>query len=83
MSKRRIVVGPYRLCRKYADSMGWNDEQYVIVSRAHQLATMDPAIIGSVITLKLHSLGARIATEITSEICRIRLLWSFPVTAAA
>ncbi len=78
----RVIAGPYRLARRYAVSKGWTEDEYVIVSRAHQLATMDPATIGKIITLRLHSLSARICAEIQQEIEKLRTLWPVPLMAA-
>lgn len=81
--KIRVIAGPYRVARKYAASMGWADDSYLIVTRGHQLATLDPALIASIVTVKLHTLGQRIVEEIREEIERLRTLWPVPTTAAA
>lgn len=84
MNRRvRVIAGPYRTARKYATSMGWDDGQYIIVTRGHQLANLDPALILSIFTVKLHVMGKRIMDEIYEEISRICTLWPVPTTAAA
>ncbi len=79
----RVVVGPYRVARRYAASMGWSADEYVIVVRAHQLNGLDPARIGRIITLKTHAMGRRVMDEINDEIAQLRALWPVPVVAAA
>lgn len=81
--KVRVIAGPYRTARKYAASMGWADEEYLIVTRGHQLARLDPALIATIITVKLHVLSQRIVAEIRDEIDRLRTLWPVPTEAAA
>lgn len=81
--KVRVIAGPYRTARKYAKTMGWDDGMYIIVTRGHQLANLDPALIMSIFTVKLHTLGKRAMDEIHEEITRIRVLWPVPTTAAA
>lgn len=79
----RVIAGPYRVARKYATSMGWHDHEYIIVTRGHQLASMDPALILSIVMVKLHTLGQRIMDEIHAEIERLCSLWPVPAVAAA
>lgn len=79
----RVIAGPYRVARRYAASMGWADDEYVIVVRAHQLARMDPATIGRIVTVRLQAMGQRIAQEIQDEIDQLRALWPVPMIAAA
>lgn len=81
--KIRVITGPYRVARRYATSMGWHDEEYLIVTRGHQLARLDPAMIATIIEVKLNTLGQRIADEIRDEIDRLRTLWPVPTVAAA
>lgn len=81
--KIRVIAGPYRVARKYAASMGWSGDTYMIVTRGHQLAGLDPALIASIVTVKLHTLGERIVAEIREEIERVRSLWPVPTSAAA
>ncbi len=79
----RVLVGPYRIARRYAQSMGWSPDEFVIVTRAHQLNGLDPARIARIITLKVHALGKRIVDEIHEEINSLKALWPVPVVAAA
>jgi hypothetical protein len=81
--KFRVVAGPYRVARKYAMSQGWTDDEIMIVSRGHQLAVLDPALIASIITVKLHTMGARVINEIRDEIENIHALWPQIHTVAA
>ncbi len=78
-----VVAGPYRHAKAYAARQGWPQDSYVIVTRGHQLAGLDPALIVSVVAVKLRSLGARVATELFDEMSRLTALWpTIPVTAA-
>lgn len=79
----RVLVGPYRTARRYAESMGWDVHDYVIVVRAHQLMGLDPARIGRIITLKTHTMGKRVIDEINQEIGVLRALWPIPMVVAA
>lgn len=79
----RVVAGPYRIARKYAESMGWSEDDYIIVSRGHKLAALDPAMIASIVIVALHTMAARIMSDIVSEIDRVRAIWPVPVSAAA
>lgn len=73
--KFRVIAGPYRVARRYALSQGWTEDEVMIVTRGHQLASLDPNLIASIITVKLHTMGFRVITEIRDEIERIRALW--------
>jgi uncharacterized small protein (DUF1192 family) len=79
----RVIAGPYRLAKRYAQSMGWDEDEFVIVTRGHQLARLDPALILSIVTVKLHELSQRIVADIQEEINRLRALWPVPTLAAA
>lgn len=79
----RVIAGPYRSARRFARSQGWAEDEVIIVSRGHQLANLDPALIASIITVRLHELGRRIVADIKEEIARVRALWPVPVEAAA
>lgn len=79
----RVIAGPYGIARKYAKSMGWVGDDFLIVTRGHQLATLDPALVGSIVTVRLDTLGSRVGEEIREEIERLRALWPVPMTAAA
>ncbi len=79
----RVLVGPYRIARKYAESMGWTSDEYVIVHRAHQLRSLDPATIGRIITLRLNAMSQRVCAEIIAEIAILRALWPVHVVTAA
>lgn len=81
--KYRVIAGPYRIAKRYAQSMGWAMDEIVIVSRGHQLAGLDPALIVSIVTVELHDLGQRIVAEIQDEINRVRALWPVPTQAVA
>jgi hypothetical protein len=81
--KYRVIAGPYRMAKRYAQSMGWSMDEIVIVSRGHQLASLDPALIASIVTVKLHDLGHRIVAEIQEEINRVKALWPVPTQAVA
>ncbi len=80
--KYRVIAGPYRVARRFAQSQGWDEDDYVIVSRGHQLARLDPALIGEIVVVKLHDLGERIKAEIVQEIQQLRSLWPVRVAAA-
>jgi hypothetical protein len=79
----RVIAGPYRTAKRYAESMGWALDEIVIVSRGHQLASLDPALIASIVTVKLHDLGHRFVAEIQEEINRVKALWPVPTQAVA
>lgn len=81
--KYRVIAGPYRFAQKYAQSQGWPEDEYFIVTRGHQLANLDPKLIVKIIMVKLHTMGQRLADEIVEEIERIRALWPVPAVAAA
>lgn len=81
--KYRVIAGPYRLARKYAESRGWSEDEYIIVTRGHQLARLDPALVAAIFTVKLHHFATRVAVEIKDEIERMRALWSVPMLDAA
>lgn len=78
-----VIVGPYRAARRYAERRGWSEDEIVIVTRGHQLAKFDPALIAAIITVKLHALGQRVMEEIHEEIDRVRALWPVPTVVAA
>lgn len=82
-TKYRVIAGPYRVAKRYAESRNWRDDEVVIVTRGHQLAKLNPADIAAIVTVKLHVLGARVADEITDETHRIQSLWPVRVLAAA
>lgn len=79
--KIRVIAGPYRLARKYAQSRGWANDEFLIVTRAHQLASLDPKLIATIVTVRLHTLGRRVTEDIEQEIDRVCALW--PVHRAA
>jgi hypothetical protein len=78
-----VIAGPYRVAKRFARRKGWADDEIVIVSRGHQLASLDPALIASIIMVKLNDLAERIVEEIRDEIARVKVLWPVPVEAAA
>lgn len=78
-----VIAGPYRVARRYAERRGWTDDEIVIVTRGHQLAKLDPALIAAIITVKLHALGQRIMEEIREQIDQVRALWPVPTVVAA
>lgn len=78
----QVIAGPYRYARRYAESMGWTADEYVIIVRGHQLATLDPARVAAIITVKLHTMGQRVVDDIREEIDRLRALWPVPMQAA-
>lgn len=76
MNRRvRIIAGPYRIAKRYAERRGWADDEFIIVTRAHQLARFDPAMIEEILMVKLHALGQRVMEEIREEIDLLRALW--------
>lgn len=79
----RVIAGPYRIAKRYAQSRGWAEDEVIIVTRGHQLARLDPALIVSIVTVKLHTMGARIVDEIQLEIARVSALWPALTLAAA
>lgn len=79
----RVLVGPFRTARRYAQSMGWAPDEFIIVTRAHMLQGIDPARISRIITLRTNNLGQRVVEEINDEIAVLRALWPVPVVAAA
>lgn len=81
--KKHVLIGPPRLARRYAQRCGWGEDTYLIVSRAHQLALLDPELIFSIVCINLDVLGRRITDEMRREIDRIRVLWPVPAVAAA
>ncbi len=80
--KYRVIAGPYRIARRFAQSQGWSEDAYVIVSRGHQLAKLDPALIGEIMVIKLDTLADRIRLDIIAEIQQLRSLWPVRVAAA-
>jgi hypothetical protein len=74
----RVICGPYRLARRYAERRGWVDDQFIIVTRAHQLARLDPALIKEILVVRLHALGQAIMGQIHEEIDLVRALWPVP-----
>ncbi len=74
--KMRVVAGPYRLAKRYAESQGW--DSYVIVTRGHQLAALDPELIEDIVFMRARELGDRIFKEIVHEFHKIRALWPMP-----
>lgn len=79
--KLRVLVGPHRLARRYAERHGWAEDTYIIVTRSHQLARLDPALVISIVMVKLHALGERFAAELRQEIMDMRALWTIPMKA--
>lgn len=77
--KRLVLAGPYRQARRYAHHHQLREDQYLIITRAHQLAALDPQLIIAIIVIELPALGQRIVTEITEEINRVLAL--YPVAA--
>lgn len=82
MNKLKVVAGPYAVAQRYAKQKGWHPDEYMIVTRAHQIARLDPATVVAVITVKLQNLGQRIVAEIHEELDKLRALWPVPLTAA-
>lgn len=82
-NKIHVVAGPYCLAKRYASRQGWADAEFIIVTRAHQLARLDPALIAEIITVKLYDLGFRIAAKIFEEIDRMVALFPVRLVAAA
>jgi len=79
----RVIAGPHRIARRYAERRGWAPDEYIIVVRGHQLAKLDPALIAAIITVKLHTMAKKIIEEIQDEIDRVRALWPVPTETAA
>lgn len=73
--KFRVVVGPYQAARRWAVKQGLHEDEIVIVTRGHQLAALDPALILQIIAVKIHQLGEKILDEIRLEVDRVRALW--------
>lgn len=78
----RVVAGPYRIARRFAQSQGWTEDEYIVVSRGHQLAKLDPALIRDIVVVKLHDLSSRISADLLAEIATLRALWPVQVAAA-
>ena len=83
MNTYKVVVGPYRVAQRYAQRAGWLEDDVVIITRGHQLAAMDPALISQIVTVKLHALGKRVADDLAEETARITSLWPVNVQVAA
>lgn len=83
MNRKYVIVGPHRTARKYAEARNWNNDDFIIVTRGHQLAQLDPALMRQIVTVKLHTMGQRIMEEIHEAIEQIRALWPVPTMAAA
>jgi hypothetical protein len=81
--KIRVIAGPHRTARKYAISMGWDEGDYIIVTRGHQLAQLDPSLILSIFTIQLYKMGKRVQDELEEEIKALKFLWPIPTVAAA
>lgn len=82
-TKLNILVGPYRAAKRYAENMGWHVDSYVIVVRAHQMWGLDPARIGAIIAVKMHTMSKKIIEEIYAEIDLIRQLWPVALRVAS
>lgn len=82
MRELRVLAGPARLARRYAERQGWPEESYLIITRGHQLARLDPARVTVIVMVKLAQLGKTIAEEITEEVALIKALWSVPTTVS-
>lgn len=78
-----VIAGPYRMAKRFAERRGWAAAEYIIVTRAHQLARLDPALIMQIFTVKLHDLGRKIVAEIHDEIEQMVALFPVPMVAAA
>lgn len=83
MNRQHVIAGPYRIAHRYAQAQGWGDDDYLIITRGHQLAKLDPALIASIVIIKLHALGERILDEIHQEIDRVQALWPVRTWIAA
>lgn len=81
MNLKIVLVGPHGIARRYAQRNKWMDDEYVIVTRGHQLAGLDPNLMKQIVTVKLHALNERIVQEIHEELDRIKILWPTLVTA--
>lgn len=81
--KYHVIAGPYRIAKRYAATRGWTEDEVIIVTRGHQLARLDPALIASIVTVKLHTMGQKVITEVQDEIARVKVLWPVPTLAAA
>lgn len=81
--KLHVVAGPYRLARRFAERRGWSPEEYLIVTRGHQLAQLDPALILNIFLVSLHALTDRVVLDIKDEIDRVRSLWTVPLAVAS
>jgi hypothetical protein len=79
----RVLVGPYRVARRYAEAQGWSQDSYQIVVRGHQLARLDPARVAAITIVKLHTMTQKVIEEINQEIDRLRSLWTVPMSVAA
>lgn len=75
MSKIQVIAGPFRQAQKYAQAQGLDPDEFMIVTRAHQLAGLDPARIARIVVVKLAHLGERIVKEIKDEIESLTVLW--------
>lgn len=80
--KIHVIAGPYRLARRFAERRGWSEDQYMIVTRGHQIAKLDPELIAKIFVVCLHHFADRIAEEIKDEINRVRSLWTVPLAVA-
>jgi hypothetical protein len=83
VTKLKVVVGPYRAAKRYAQSRGWSEEEYVVVTRGHQLARLDPAKLATIFTVKINGLGQRAVGELREEADRLKALWPVPILTAA
>jgi hypothetical protein len=79
----KVLAGPARLAHRYAQRMGWAENEYIVITRGHQLARLDPARVKQIVVIKVHALGKVIAADIHEEILRIKALWPVPMVAAA
>lgn len=82
-TKLIVLVGPYRVARRYAQARGWSDDSYAIVVRAHQLRSLDPSRIAAIFTLKLHALAKAVVEELWEEIDKVGSLWPIEWRVAA
>lgn len=75
MSKIQVIAGPHREARRYAQTQGLSPDEYLIVTRAHQLAGLNPERIVRIVMVKMANLGSRIAQELREEIGQLTALW--------
>jgi len=75
VTKHNVVIGPYRLAKRFARRRGWNLQDVIVVSTAAALHVIDPPTINKIVVL-----GRRLTRSLFEEIESLRALWHIRIT---